>query len=59
MGLQLLMLLEVFFSNGGQFSGIYLLLGPMRNTQRLLHLTLRLVWKCFIAYFLDILVLTI
>lgn len=43
MVLQLLMLLEVFFSNGGQFSGIYLLLGPMRNIRRLLLLTLRLV----------------
>lgn len=46
-GLQLLMPREVFCSSGGRFSGISLLLGPTRNTQRLLHLILRLVGNNF------------
>ena len=42
-GLQLLMPREVFCSSGGRFSGIYLLQGQMKSTQRLLHRILRLV----------------
>jgi hypothetical protein len=38
---------EAFSLNGGQCSGIYLLQGPMRSTQRLLRLTLRLVFRLF------------
>uniref|UniRef100_A0A6N2NII3 Uncharacterized protein n=1 Tax=Salix viminalis TaxID=40686 RepID=A0A6N2NII3_SALVM len=38
----LLMHREAFFLNGGRCSGIYSLLGPMKSTQRLLRLTLRL-----------------
>lgn len=37
------MRLVVFYSNGGQSFGIYLLLELMKSTQRLLHLILRLV----------------
>lgn len=47
MGLQLLMPREVFCSSGGRFSGISLLQGPTRSTQRLLRLILRLVGNNF------------
>ena len=52
MGLQLLMPPEVSSSSGGRYSGIYLLLELMRSTQRLLHLTLRLVfWDILLLFF--------
>lgn len=48
MDLQLLMLRGGFSLSGGRYSGIYSLLGPMRSTQSLLHLTSRLVKEYFI-----------